>query len=876
MVVARRCRFVAADGSRSVAAVLRTHDFAGVPATRLDVTLLNDQTKPEFLRLRSLEAVVDGVTGPVTVGLNQTIGLAAGQRVLQREDFEYVVEPSGAKGKRLDGVVEWPAGRVVVRNFWEQYPAAVAVDQAGLRLGLYPALPDGFYAGRKDEDKFYFHVRTGLYEFRQGFAKTHELWLDRSGSEAGRSLAGDPPTASAPPEYVEATGAFRGLAVAGRAQFPGFDERIKGIADGYLKERDQAREYGVMNFGDWYGERTWNWGNLEYDLGHALLDQYARSGYAPLYHRATEILRHQGDVDTRHYADDPRRIGQQWIHSVGHTAGYYPPDYKDMKIYASPGWSDNRGHIWSQGLFQHYLMGGDRRSFETARLIADWAAGPQTTNFTFGLAREPGWMLILVMGAYNATEDPYYLNGAKLMVRKARELAEASGNRGFLYHKLYPGHCDCDVPHSGEAGFMLAVQMTGMKMYYERTGEEQVAEDIVKIARFIVETMWEPDSLAFRYTSCPQTSVGASSTYILLEGLAFAALRANDARLAEVTREALATAWSGLPASGKSAGYALCALPQGLDTFSRLPGPSFAERQAVLQEWLRSPARRGLPALVPNGDFETDAQGYYARGGVQLAHETSDVHSGRGALRLVGKGSGQNEYLVTRYDTSNDPYELTWLKAGESYRLTAWLKVIRAAEGTPAPSIRLTHRDGRGSRDASTTNTYDLNRLGTWQKLSVDLKVPDYNTRNYLALNTNTRGAFEAEMLLDDISLVPLAVATADTYHYLRLEPAAAALAGGARLLTERKTPWLIDGTVSWTFSLPAPAGERVWLKLDEGGRAVPRLNGRALAALPAPANGGWVALPEAALRAGENELSIALDGARLGRVVVTNDPTTP
>ena len=51
------------------------------------------------------------------------------------------------------------------------------------------------------------------------------------------------------------------------------------------------------------------------------------------------------------------RVGQQWIHSIGHTAGYYDDHYKDMKVYAGTGWSDNRGHIWAQGMLEHYLLG---------------------------------------------------------------------------------------------------------------------------------------------------------------------------------------------------------------------------------------------------------------------------------------------------------------------------------------------------------------------------------------------------------------------------------------------------------------------------------------------------------------------------------------
>ena len=68
-----------------------------------------------------------------------------------------------------------------------------------------------------------------------------------------------------------------------------------------------------------------------------------------------------------------------------------------MGRYAAEGWSDNRGHVWAGGLFDAALFTGDRRAWEVATRIADWAAGPQITNFDFGNARECGWMLILVV-----------------------------------------------------------------------------------------------------------------------------------------------------------------------------------------------------------------------------------------------------------------------------------------------------------------------------------------------------------------------------------------------------------------------------------------------------------------------------------------------
>lgn len=862
------------------------HTWQGLPFARLDFTYINTRTDQELTSFRSLELWEDNImVRPLQVGRGEERAAVGDmQSLLQREDHEWVTVPSRgqdaeplSRGRRLDGVVDAGGPRLLIPHFWQQYPVGLTREADDLMLGLYPALPAGFYADRPDESKLYYHIRDGQYTFRQGFSKTHLLWLDLSGQDWGESLVDDPPTACADPQWIENSRAMRDLAVAVRDQFPEFDARQQASIDRYLAVRDQAREYGVMNFGDWYGERTWNWGNLEYDLGHAFLMLYARSGYAPFYHRATEAVRHQRDVDTRHAASDPRRVGQQWIHSVGHTAGYYPPDFHDMKQYASAGWSDNRGHIWCQGMFEQYLLGGDRRSWETARLIADWAAGPQTTNFRFFNAREPGWMLIVVMSAYNATGDPYYLNAAHLMIREVRRMAEATGNRGFHYHALPSGHCDCAEKHSGEAGFMLGVQMTGMKMYYDVTGDEQVADDISKTAQFIVESMYEPKQKGFRYTSCPHTTVSGGSVFIELEGLAFAADRTKDPELVRVVREAVAASWDQIAGAGKSAGYMLCSLPQGLTQFSKLPGESLATQYATLQRWLLSPSRRPVPAMVPNGDFEEDAQGWVPRPGVTPERITGGAHSGDACLKLTANCQGQNEYVNTRYDSSADPYEIRWLKPGETYRFTAWLKVEALSAGAPAPNLRLQFRDAGGSRGSVGTSAYDLAGLGTWQRLTADVTLPADNTRNYLALNTNTREAVQGVLYLDDVSLVPVAVAERETYLYRRFDPPADEAV--VPRPDEAGEAWLTGRGGAWRTALPAGT-YHVWLKVDgpAGPLAELSVNGRVVATLRGSGEAHWASAGRVALPRGEVSVSVKplSDAARLGRLVLTDDPTVP
>ena len=45
-----------------------------------------------------------------------------------------------------------------------------------------------------------------------------------------------------------------------------------------LKEREQWQQYGFHNFGDYYGEMGWAWGNNEYDPAYAHLLEFLRGG----------------------------------------------------------------------------------------------------------------------------------------------------------------------------------------------------------------------------------------------------------------------------------------------------------------------------------------------------------------------------------------------------------------------------------------------------------------------------------------------------------------------------------------------------------------------------------------------------------------------
>jgi hypothetical protein len=657
--------------------------YAGKPYARTDVLFGNDIVDVVMTPIKSLYLDVEGpASGNATIGvlngeaLTGTTGMQASQ---QFDDSFAAQQASQAKGQRLAGWVKTDNMVLAMKDLWQQYPKSLSVTTQGVRVGICPEIaPADLYANKPDEEKLYYYLRDGNYTFRRGMMKRHEMWLGPA-AEADEviALAARHATMTPAPEYYQKAKATGDILPATPRHFAMYDEILGSGVDAYLAERERSHEYGLMNYGDWWGERGLNWGNEEYDLQVGMLQQYMRTGDLRFFYVGEAAARHNTEIDTIHWAETPKSapnqslepvVGQIWVHSMGHTGGYYPRDYKNMEVYG-PGYSTNRGHMWVGGNFLYGMMSGDPLVLDSARLAADWMSGPDCNNFEYGNAREPGWMTMAVMSAFRATRDPYYLNAADIMLTKVHEKAQASRPEyGMYFHVLPPGHCDCvGEKHSGEAGFMAGVLMTAMKRFYEETGREQVADDIVGIAHLVRDTMWEPMERNFRYTSCPKTTISSTSGGIIDEGMAFAANRTNDEELREIVRATFAASMMGLKASGgggKSAGYLIHSMPAAMVEIDKFPGPSFDMAYDAMLRESRSPALASLPTIMPNPDFEEGVTGWNCRTGFKVEPSTDVFHGGRMAARVSGTGKGQNEYLVTRYECG-PPWEIMSLQPGK-------------------------------------------------------------------------------------------------------------------------------------------------------------------------------------------------------------------
>jgi hypothetical protein len=460
--------------------------------------------------------------------------------------------------QRADGwldVTDHRAGlTVTVRDFWQLYPKGFSLDAANLLVDLCPDFPDGTYddCTRLDEIKLYYYLMNGKYKVARGVQKQHEILLYfRNTMGANRSDSSDqvdepsrhvnvarafqePLVAACSPERYCDTRVFGDILPATAGRSPEYEAVCERVYQNYVHHREESHEYGMLNYGDQWGERRVNWANGEYDHHHAFLMQFVRTADRRWYCLGERAARHAIDVDTCHFG--PRR-GGEWIHSMGHTGGYFREQYEGSGI-PDPGMSVS--HTWTEGFSDWYVLSGDPTAAENAALVADYYGGTYLNNYDWDNCRTNGWHLLLTVATYRATNDPFYLNAARIIVERTLERQTPSGG---WHRQMVPGHCH-DLPrHRGEANFMLGVLANGLEEYYREVPDPRVAAAILGGAKQAVDELWVPECDGFRYTSCPNMTGYTANNDMTAEILFFAHRLGADSQYADIALRAMRAAF---------------------------------------------------------------------------------------------------------------------------------------------------------------------------------------------------------------------------------------------------------------------------------------------------------------------------------------------
>jgi hypothetical protein len=407
----------ASSGDTRFSYVVRLHAFRGRPVVKLEYTFVNDCQDAVMTNVKSLELVFAAPQGAKVHYLLDGKPVSGG-RLFQVDETRYLLDgkPAGRRAAGWAAVGGEGSGLAVgVREFWQNWPKSIEVGSGQLRVGICPEFAEGLYDGKPliEENKLYYYLRGGVYTFKVGLARTHELWAALFRGEPDAAALGDffraaeePLLATCEPGYVSATQALGDFPPADPEKYDGYDSWLSRALDAQLKRRIAEREFGMLNYGDWYGERTVNWGNLEYDLAHGLFLQYLRTGDRRFFLRAEQAARHHIDVDVVHAVNpllknpfgSPPVVGDIWLHSCNHTGGYYENAPLPVDRTYQMGHSQNFGHVWVGGDLEYYYLTGDRRAWDIGIQIADAMAGHCPTSYGTHI-RNLGWPLILLLNA---------------------------------------------------------------------------------------------------------------------------------------------------------------------------------------------------------------------------------------------------------------------------------------------------------------------------------------------------------------------------------------------------------------------------------------------------------------------------------------------
>jgi len=569
------------SGGRCFSFTVRLHVFAGCDFVKVEHQLLNDNPTGVFTAIREVAIRLRPAGGITRATLGGAGEAQSAARLLQVDHEGWqALGTKVRKGRRAPGWVTVGnhdvALTALIRDFWQQWPKSLEVRDDQLTLGLFPTLAPHQYAGREPLEKYYYLFKGDKYQLKTGVAKRHEVWLglgtpappspgDRrshgrgdGGAEAIFAVhANSPLMALAAPEHVCATGVHGSLIPAGTPASRGYDRAEAKCFAAYTEAVEAEGFYGVLNWGDWFGEREYNWGNEEYDTQHAFFLQLARTG-DPRYFRWGEAnARHCMDVDVVHALNDdylnnwevkhgygfPIHVGAVYLHAIGHTGGYFSEAFGKRRwpqaYYA--GDPRNLGHLWNEGFVDYHCLTGDPWAKEVALQVADNLEQlSRLPGFDWWIGRDPhcgrvaGWPLKALLAAYRLTRRRKYVQAARRIIE--RLLADQDPHCGGWIYKLYPGHCFCRTPHWGMAVFITAVMLNGMISYYEATGDARVIQSIIRGVEFSINDAWDEKEARFRYTSCPASALMEET--LILRAMAFAARHSANPRLREVLERA--------------------------------------------------------------------------------------------------------------------------------------------------------------------------------------------------------------------------------------------------------------------------------------------------------------------------------------------------
>jgi hypothetical protein len=531
--------FLDGGGERLFSFRLRASVYAYSSRVLLQPLILVDPDSGVLCNLRELRLriTLPGTTGAIIGGdPNWTGDTAIPTRLFQRDDEQYDLD--GASGGKAPGWAEIQSSMcsvsLAMRDFWQQWPKSLEVDGDDLVLGLLPTFNEGDFAHMLPDYKHQWFFANNTYQLRTGQARSWDIWLavESDGADLAQ-LANCPPVLVADPLRATASGVWGEIQPAGSPGMRDYDPWAEQLFHCYCHSVEVQRDYGAMNWGDWFGERQINWGNHEYDTTNQLLLQFARTGDPEYLYWGEAAGRHSAEVDTVHALNPdlieyyrpwtsktyPPRPGMVHEHAHGHVGGFTDEETvrdwlraRGIGSHSSKPYSCldpyNLGHVWTTGMMRLYFLTGNPFLKETVERVADNIAQlveDREYRFMGGThcGRMTGWPLLALGGAYELDSSQRYVDAMHTLADDALEMQDPVCG-GWIVQPMAADHCVCKkARHTGMATFITAVLVNGLARYYELTGDERLPPCVDAAVDYMNHDTWRENLCGWRYTSCP-------------------------------------------------------------------------------------------------------------------------------------------------------------------------------------------------------------------------------------------------------------------------------------------------------------------------------------------------------------------------------------
>ena len=475
---------------RPASYTVRLRFFAHSNSVRIVFTYRANDLSNEMNDLKALSLKLTCGKGTMTSGV---------ARIFQPDDTIFYLDSEVNEGFMPEtGLFASLNGNIAfgLADAGKRYPKAFAATNEGLDIQLLPEQPSNDFNSHLP-GYLRFPFCSGKYRLMAGMNFTEEIFFDFDGNP----LSAKEIIPVVDRAWHATTRALPG--VSNDDLLSPFDNRALEAFYEHLKLKQAQREYGFLNWGDWFGERNGgNWGNNEYDFAYGLFALFARTGNRDVYRLAMAAARHQSDVDIIHATPFQEFLGGNHMHCVGHTGLRYEsnqgpkPWFGGQQGYANPA----NGHSWCGGMFTAWLLAGKADIAESALLLADhFKKGSVKPYQNRGNPRSHAWMLEGLLQAFEASGDPEYLKAATLVADSFFKVQNFEKGGAWAY-KLPAGYASGHPDAFGNSCFQMGIVAQALHHYARHAKRPELNKNLSAIANWL-RTTWEPSAIGWPYVA---------------------------------------------------------------------------------------------------------------------------------------------------------------------------------------------------------------------------------------------------------------------------------------------------------------------------------------------------------------------------------------